>query len=113
LNPGSRRTLRTSGLDRSGAGDGAPTEKEETGRKETTTLTIKGMTCGGCVATVKLKLRKTKGVLAYEVSLEKGEAEVTYDPDLTRPEIIAAAVSETGFAATVTEKSDPANPRSP
>lgn len=68
---------------------------------ERTTLAIKGMTCGGCVASVKLKLKKTKGVLAYEVSLEKGEADVTYDPALTSPETIAAAVSETGFAATV------------
>lgn len=69
-----------------------------------TTLTVKGMTCGGCVATVKLKLKKTKGVLAYEVSLEKGEADVTYDPALTSPETIAAAVSETGFTATVKSK---------
>lgn len=69
-----------------------------------TTLTIKGMTCGGCVATVKLKLKKTQGVLAYEVSLEKGEAEVTYDPASTSPEVIAASVSETGFKATIKAK---------
>src|SRR6266508_3414047 len=50
------------------------------------TLTIKGMTCGGCVAAVKLQLRKTDGVTAYDVSLEKGEAEVTYDPLKTEPE---------------------------
>ncbi len=79
----------------------APSSKEEK-----TTLTINGMTCGGCVATVKLKLKKTKGVLAYEVSLEKGEADVTYDPALTKPEAIAAAVSETGFAATVKAGAD-------
>src|SRR6266571_3586762 len=70
-------------------------------RGEKTTLTIKGMTCGGCVATVKLKLKKTKGVLVYEVSLEKGEADVTYDPALTCQEEIADAVSETGFTTTV------------
>jgi copper chaperone CopZ len=88
------------------AADAAPSGNKEPARKETT-LTIKGMTCGGCVAAVKLKLRKTKGVLAYEVSLERGEADVTYDPDLTKPETIAAAVSETGFAATVKAKADP------
>jgi copper chaperone len=66
-----------------------------------TVLTIKGMTCGGCVATVKLRLKKVKGVTAYDVSLERGEAEVTYDPARTNPEAIAAAVSETGFKATV------------
>lgn len=81
---------------------GPPANKEDI-----TTLTIKGMTCGGCVATVKLKLKKTQGVLAYEVSLEKGEAEVTYDAAQTNPEAIAAAVSETGFKATVKTKADP------
>lgn len=66
-----------------------------------TTLTIKGMTCGGCVAAVKLQLRKTDGVTAYDVSLEKGEAEVTYDPKRTDPKKIAESVSTTGFQATV------------
>src|SRR5713101_2150813 len=70
---------------------------------EKTTLTIKGMTCGGCVGTVKLKLKKTLGVTAYEVSLERGEAEVTYDPGKTDPKKIAESVSETGFTASVKE----------
>jgi copper chaperone CopZ len=69
------------------------------------TLTIKGMTCGGCVAAVKLQLKKTEGVTAYEVSLEKGQAEVTYDPSRTDPEKIAASVSKTGFQATVKQES--------
>ncbi len=66
-----------------------------------TTLTISGMTCGGCVATVKLKLKKTAGVTAYEVSLDRGEADVTYDPAKTDPKKIADSVSETGFTASV------------
>src|SRR3989441_6452068 len=70
---------------------------------EKTTLTIKGMTCGGCVATVKLKLKRTVGVTAYEVSLERGEADVTYDPVKTDPKKIAESVSETGFTASVKE----------
>jgi copper chaperone len=66
-----------------------------------TTLTIKGMTCGGCVAAVKLQLRKTDGVTAYDVSLEKGEAEVSYDSAKTEPKKIAESVSTTGFPASV------------
>ncbi len=66
-----------------------------------TTLTIKGMTCGGCVAAVKLQLRKTDGVTGYDVSLEKGEAEVTYDAAKTDPKKIAESVSKTGFTASV------------
>ncbi len=69
-----------------------------------TTLTIRGMTCGGCVASVKLRLGRVKGVIAYEVSLDKAEAEVTFDSALTNPDAIAAAVSETGFKATVKPK---------
>lgn len=71
-----------------------------------TTLTIKGMTCGGCVAGVKIQLKKTEGVTAYEVSFEKGEAEVTYDPAQTTPEKIAASVSKTGFGASVKKPGD-------
>jgi copper chaperone CopZ len=66
-----------------------------------TTLTIEGMTCGGCAAGVKIQLKRTEGVTAYEVSFEKGEAEVSYDPAKTTPEKIAASVSTTGFAAAV------------
>ena len=32
-----------------------------------TTLKIEGMTCGGCVPTVNVQLKKTVGVVAYEV----------------------------------------------
>jgi copper chaperone CopZ len=67
------------------------------------TLSIRGMTCGGCVAAVKVQLKRTVGVTAYEVSLEKAEAEVTYDPARTDPRKIAESVSETGFAASVKE----------
>jgi copper chaperone CopZ len=72
----------------------------------TTVLTIKGMTCGGCVASVKIQLRKTEGVTAYEVSYEKAEAQVTYEPAKTTPEKIAASVSKTGFTASVKPKTD-------
>lgn len=66
-----------------------------------TTLMIKGMTCGGCVAAVKLQLKRTEGVASYEVSLAKGEAVVSYDPAKTDPKRIAASVSQTGFEATI------------
>ena len=66
-----------------------------------TTLTIKGMTCGGCVAAVKVQLKKTEGVTAYDVSLEKGEAGVSYDAAKTTPEKIAESVSKTGFETSV------------
>ena len=66
-----------------------------------TTLTIQGMSCGGCVGAVKAQLKKTEGVIDYDVSLEKGEALVSFDPAQTDPEAIAASVSKTGFKASV------------
>ncbi len=68
-----------------------------------TTLSIQGMTCGGCAAAVKIQLKRTEGVIDYQVSLEKAEAKVTYDPAKTTPERIAESVSKTGFEASVKE----------
>jgi copper chaperone len=71
-----------------------------------TVLAIKGMTCGGCVAAVKLQLKRTEGVAAYDVSLEKAQADVTYDPTKTDAKKIAESVSKTGFEASVKEPAD-------
>jgi len=67
----------------------------------TTTLKIEGMTCAGCVPVVNLQLKKTEGVLSYEVSFEKGEAVVSYDPAKTTPAKIAESVTRTGYTASV------------
>jgi copper chaperone CopZ len=75
-----------------------PAASAETAR---TTLKIEGMTCGGCVPAVKLQLKKTEGVLAYEVSFEKGEAQVSFDPAKTTPGKIAESVTWTGYTASV------------
>ncbi len=65
------------------------------------TLRIEGMTCGGCVPAVNVQLKKTEGVLAYEVCFEKGEAVVSYDPAKTTPLKIAESVGRTGYTASV------------
>jgi copper chaperone CopZ len=64
------------------------------------------MTCGGCVAAVKVQPKRTQGVTAYDVSLEKAEAEVSYDPAKITPEKIAESVSKTGFKASVKKTDD-------
>jgi copper chaperone CopZ len=71
-----------------------------------TTLTIKGMTCGGCVGAVKIQLKRTEGVSTFDVSYEKAEAVVTYDPAKTEPRKIAESVSKTGFEASVKASPD-------
>ncbi len=45
--------------------------------------TIKGMTCGGCKASVEKYLNEIEHVTNVSIHLEKGEAEVTMDKDIT------------------------------
>jgi mercuric ion binding protein len=73
-----------------------------------TALKIEGMTCSGCVPAVNVQLRKTEGVVAYEVSFEKGEAVVSYDRAKTTPARIAESVSRTGYTASVKGQGDAA-----
>lgn len=73
---------------------------------ETSTLTITGMTCGGCAVAVKMAAKKVDGVTEVTVNYEKGRAEVTYDPAKTTPEKIAAAITKhSGFKASTAAKS--------
>ena len=66
---------------------------------ETRTLKIEGMTCGGCVRSVAAVLKALPGVDDAQVSLERNEAQVTFDPtqvDVTR---LKGAVEEAGYRA--------------
>ena len=60
-------------------------------------LSVKGMTCSGCVNAVRNTLEGIAGVKKAEVSLEKNEALVTYEKGKTTPEALAKAVEKAGF----------------
>ena len=62
---------------------------------------VRGMTCAGCETTIKLALEKTPGVRNSEVSYDRGEAVVEYDPAVTTPEKLREAISQTGYPAEV------------
>jgi copper chaperone len=64
---------------------------------ETTVLRISGMTCGGCVASVKRVLQDIDGVRAVDVSLERAQATVEYDPARTQPARFRSAIEEAGY----------------
>ena len=66
---------------------------------ETIILEVDGMTCGGCVRSVTNVLKALPGVTAAEVSLEKSQAKVTFDPALADSSALRAAVEEAGFDA--------------
>lgn len=66
---------------------------------ETTTIKVKGMTCGGCVASVERVLRELEGVGKVAVSLENGEASVEFDRARVKPEALRAAIEDAGYDA--------------
>jgi len=67
---------------------------------QTTTIKIEGMTCGGCVNSVKTVLEKLPGVDQVEVSLDNAEAVVQHDATQTSVEQLKEAISDAGFDVT-------------
>lgn len=66
---------------------------------KTTTIKIGGMSCGGCVKSVTRALKALPGVETAEVSLERGEASIAFDPEkVTKPSLVQA-VEDAGFEA--------------
>jgi copper chaperone len=66
---------------------------------ERTDLKIEGMSCGHCVAAVRRTLESQEGARVEDVEI--GSARVSFDPAVTSPDRLAAAVSEDGYQATV------------
>jgi copper chaperone len=62
---------------------------------ETLSMEIGGMSCGHCVAAVRRALDEIPGVEVREVRV--GAAELAYDPALTDPERIRAAIHAEGY----------------
>jgi len=68
---------------------------------ETVTLKVGGMTCMGCVESVTRVLQAVQGVSEVDVSLEKAQARVEYDPARSNREKLRAAVEGAGFDASL------------
>lgn len=64
---------------------------------ETVVLKVSGMTCMGCVASVKRVLQGVDGVKAVDVSLEQGLAILHYDSAVVNPARFKAAVEDAGY----------------
>ncbi|MET8144078.1 heavy-metal-associated domain-containing protein [Sphaerisporangium sp. NPDC005288] len=63
----------------------------------TTTYTVKGMTCGHCVSSVKEEVGEVPGVTGVEVDLPTGLVTVRSEEPLDDA-AVAAAVEEAGYA---------------
>ena len=64
---------------------------------ETTVVKVDGMTCGGCVRSVTNVLKSLPGVADAEVSLEKSEAKVTFDPARANPAVLRRTIEDAGY----------------
>jgi mercuric ion binding protein len=69
--------------------------------KKFVTLSVSGMTCGGCATGVEEALQKVGGVQKIEVNYDKREAMVTYDDAMTGIEALTKATDRAGFASKV------------
>lgn len=69
------------------------------GPSRSVTLDVTGMTCAACQARVQRAIERSPGVAAASVNLLLNTATITYDPALTSPERLVAAVRDTGYGA--------------
>lgn len=61
------------------------------------TLTVKGMTCMGCVRSVKNVLEPIPGVAGVDVSLENGQVTIDHDPAISGAEQFTNAINDAGY----------------
>lgn len=64
---------------------------------EKITFTVKGMTCMGCVRSVKNVLEPISGVSGVEISLDSGEVVIAYDPAKAKMEQFRSAINDAGY----------------
>lgn len=62
---------------------------------------ITGMTCQHCVKNIEGALGELNGVKKSKVNLKKGNAQITYDPDMVSTEELINKIVETGYQAEV------------
>ena len=66
---------------------------------ETSIIKVGGMSCQGCVRNITGVLVALPGVSAAEVSLEAGEAWVSFDPQVVSRAALVGAIEDAGFDA--------------
>ncbi len=71
------------------------------------TLSIPGMVCSGCAASIQGALKNTDGVVDAKVTLSDKQAIVTYDPSVTTKEkIVNLEIFTSIYPATIIKEED-------
>lgn len=71
---------------------------------QTIMMNINGMTCLGCVNSVKSLLDKIPGVNDADVSLENGQVTIQYNAEKTDVNQFKEAIMEAGFEVNISEE---------
>lgn len=90
-----------SGTTASGAASAVPLAAMPTSDTRRVVLGVSGMYCTSCERTVTALLTRSAGVVRAEVSVDRGEAVVLYDPARTTPAALVGTVERLGYRATV------------
>ncbi len=64
---------------------------------QTSIIKIKGMTCMGCVNSIKNALKFLPGITQIEVSLDPGQATIQHDSANTTTHQLKEAIIDAGF----------------
>ncbi|MDP2155408.1 MAG: copper ion binding protein [Sulfuricella sp.] len=64
---------------------------------EKITLNVKGMTCMGCVKSVKNVLEPIHGVASVNITLDDGQVAISYDAAKAGIEQFKAAIQDAGY----------------
>ena len=63
----------------------------------TTTFTTPDLSCGGCAATIRGTLSREAGVLAVDINVPLKRVAIAFDPGVTSPDRLAAALAAAGY----------------
>ena len=63
----------------------------------TLTLSVTGMSCMGCVNSVKNLVSALPGIASVEIELASGRVEVKHDPAQTNAAAIRSAIEDGGY----------------
>lgn len=64
---------------------------------QTATIKIKGMTCMGCVNSIKNVLKNVPGIAQLEVTLDPAQAIVQFNPENTSLNQLKETIMDAGF----------------
>ncbi len=66
---------------------------------ESKVIEVEGMTCEHCKAVVEKGIKELQGVSSASANLQKGEARISFDPDLVQEDAIKEKIRALGYKA--------------